>query len=119
MNTLVADSIKKLTDEELYSVCGGSFLEGEIGGGKYIDIYRAGVTYVNCAFGSDEFYVGNTRISKQMADSIVRQSRELWSRKYQASGDLIGFSREWKTILMNDYGIAWDGKMGDRKLQLF
>lgn len=119
MKTISTESIKILTDEELSLVYGGSFLEGEIGGGKYIDIYRAGVTYVNCAFGSDEFYIGGTRISKQTADSIVRQSRELWSSKYQASGDLIGFSREWKIILFNDFGIIWDGKMGERRLQLF
>lgn len=119
MNTLTNKSIKKLTDDELTLVSGGSFLEGEIGGGKYIDIYRAGVTYVNCAFGSDEFYVGSTRISKQTADSIVRQSREVWTSKYQKSGDLIGFTKEWKSILLSQYGIVWDGKMGERKLQVF
>lgn len=119
MSTLTTESIKKISEDDLSLVCGGSFWEGEIGGGKYIDIYRAGVTYVNCAFGSDEFYIGKTKISKQTADSLVRQSRVLWSSKYQASGDLIGFSREWKAILMNNYGIAWDGKMGERKVKVF
>ena len=118
-NAIANDNVRELSNEELESVYAGSFLEGEIGGGKRIDIYRAGVTYVNCAFGSDEFYIGSQRIPKETADEIVRQGRKLWNAKYMSSGDLIGFSREWKTVLMQNWGISWNGKMGEYKAQVF
>ncbi len=120
MKTLTTDSIKALTDEELSTVSGGSFWESEIGSEdrcKYIDIYRSGVTYVNCAFGSDEFYVGSKRISKDLANEITVAGRNLWRDKYESSADMVGFTKEWKMILANKYGINWDGKMGERKLQ--
>lgn len=122
MKTLVNAGINKLTDEELSTVCGGSCLESEIGsddGCKYIDIYRSGVTYVNCAFGADEFYVGSKRISKDLANELTVSGRNLWRDKYAKAGDLVGFTKEWRMILKNTYGIDWDGKMGERKLSVF
>lgn len=120
METLTTKSIEELTDEELSAVCGGTFLEGEICiGGKRIDIYRAGVTYVNCAFGADEFYIGNKRISKALANEITLYGLEVWRNKYAASGDLIGFTKEWKEVLRNNYGIEWDGRMGEYRPRVF
>lgn len=119
MRTLTTDSIKILTEEEAFKVCGGNILESEIGGAKYIDIYRAGVSFKKSFFGDDEFYIGGTRISKETADNIVRQSRVLWISKYMDSGDLVGFTKEWKAVLMNDYGVTWDGIMGKYSFKVF
>ena len=106
-----------LNDDVLSRVCGGSFWEGEIGD-KYIDIYRAGVTYVNTAFTADKFYIGSKQISKEYADKLVSRSMKLWKQSYEKSGDLIGFTREWKSILASE-GIEWDGRMGEYKVSVF
>lgn len=122
MKTLNTESKRELTNEELYTVCGGSFWESEVGcndGCKYIDYYRSGLTYVDSAFGSDEYYIGSKRISKDLANELVVYGRDLWAEKYMASGDLVGFTKEWKMILSGTYGINWDGKMGQRKLKVF
>lgn len=108
-----------LNDDVLSRVCGGSFLESEIAiGGKRIDIFRAGVTYVNTAFAADTFYIGSKQISKEYADKLVLRSMKLWKQSYEKSGDLIGFTREWKSILASE-GIEWDGRMGEYKVSVF
>ena len=80
------------------------------------DLYRAGISYYNTIFGSDEYYIGSTQISKELARSLRERSRQVW-RRYSASGDYVGFAREWKAILANDYGISWDGQIGTYKAQ--
>lgn len=122
MKTLAKDPIKKISMEEASMICGGYIGESEIGSEarcKYIDIYRSGITYVGCFFGYDEFYIGSRRISKNLADELTVKGRDLWEKNYRESGDLVGFTREWKMILTNDYGINWDGKMGSRKIGVF
>ena len=118
----MADEIKKeLIEDELEAINGGGpavggFWEGEIGPGlKHIDIYRAGVTYVNCAFGNDEFYINSRRISKDLANTIVVEAYDVWVKKYRDNGDLVGFTREWQQTLMTKWSISWDGKMGEYK----
>lgn len=119
MKTLTTESIKQLTDDELSTVSGGSFWEPDICGGNRIDIYRAGITYVNCAFGDDEYYIGSKRISKDQADKLSLRAKAIWKDQYQPSADMVGFFKEWKKILMDDYSIAWDGRMGQYKVQVF
>lgn len=84
-----------------------------------LDINRAGVSFKKSFFCDDEFYIGGTRISKETADRIVRQSRVLWINKYKDTGDLAGYTKEWKAVLMNDYGVAWDGIMGKYTFKAF
>ena len=80
------------------------------------DLHRAGVTYVNTVFGDDEYYIGSTRISKDLARKLREHSRQVW-RNYSASGKLVDYCREWKLILANQYGIDWNGVLGENKFQ--
>ena len=75
------------------------------------DLHRAGVTYVSVFFGDDEYYIGSTRISKDLARQLRARSASVWSH-YSAAGDYVNYAREWKLILLNDYGIVWDGQLG-------
>ena len=107
---------KELTAEELSTVNGGGFWEGEAGGGKgvkYSDYWRCGISFKACAFTRDEYYIGGTRISKDKAETIVLHGNEVW-KKYKDSADLVGFTREWKQILNNTYGIQWNGACGSK-----
>ena len=104
----------RLTSEELDMVNGGSFWESEAGGGqgvKYIDLYRCGISFKNCAFTRDEYSVGGVRITKEQATKIVLHGNQIWA-KYKNSGDLVAFSREWKGILKETYNLNWNGEMG-------
>jgi hypothetical protein len=103
-----------LTNEELNKISGGSFWESEAGGGegvKYIDLYRCGISFKNCAFTSDEYSINGVRITKEKATQIVLHGNTIWNR-HKEKGDLVAFSREWKAILKNYYGINWNGEMG-------
>ena len=106
MNT---DMMTELSFEEMETVVGGHELEE-----KFADaaLYRAGVSFVNCLFGEDEFYVGSTRISKSLAKALRARSSALWSASYAESGDMVGYLREWKSILANEYGLSWNGQLG-------
>lgn len=110
MNTM---TVKELRKEELEIVAGGGFYES-----VYVDenTYRAGISFKSCVFTRDEYWIGSTRISKELAGLLRERSKDIWMRKYSQSGDLVGFIREWKQILKSDYGIEWDGKTGTRSV---
>lgn len=105
--------LQTISLNDLENVSGGSFWEsGAYQEGKLIDYYRCGVSYKNCAFSSDVYKIGSTKISKSTADKLVRQGTNLWKSKYQESGDFIAFAKEWKAILKKEYNIDWNGEMG-------
>lgn len=106
---------KELTSEELNSVAGGHPFESSFGDNA---LYRAGVSYVNTIFGADEYYIGTLKISKDQARELREYSTNVW-KKYSASGDYIGYAREWKQILQDEYGISWDGQIGSYKPQVW
>lgn len=102
-----------LTNSELNSISGGSFWEPEVyQGGTHGDYYRVGVSFKNCAFSSDEYSISGKRISKKLAEQIVTLGNKIYKSKYHASGDWVGFAREWKVILKQNFSIDWDGKLG-------
>lgn len=106
-------TIKELFFNEMEDVAGGHPFEDCFGDD---DLHRAGVTYVNTVFGDDEYYIGSTRISKDLARKLREHSRQVW-RNYSASGKLVDYCREWKLILANQYGIDWNGVLGENKFQ--
>ena len=110
MNTVYEEYIvQELGLNELETVSGGHPFEESFGD---INLYRAGVSYVNVCFGDDEYYVGSTRISKDLAKALRERSMAFWKAGYAATGDYVQYARAWKQILANEYGIAWDGLMG-------
>ena len=115
MKGKTAMKTKELNRIEMDQVAGGHPFEDSFWDP---DLYRAGISYYNTILGSDEYYIGSTRISKDLARSLRERSRQVW-RKYSDSGDYVSFAREWKAILANDYGIAWDGQIGTYKAQLW
>ena len=104
---------RELTFKELEEVAGGHPFEECFGDN---DLYRAGVTYKNTVFGSDEYYIGSRKISKDLARKLRQRSPSIW-KKYSAKGDYVGYAREWKAILLDEYGIEWDGQLGHREVQ--
>ena len=82
------------------------------------DLHRAGVTYVNTVFGSDEYFIGSKKIDKELARQLRERSSKVWS-KYSAEGNYIDYAREWKQILLKDYGISWDGQLGKNTSQWY
>ncbi len=98
-----------LTDEEMTATAGGHPFEESFGDAA---LYRAGITYVNCVFGADEYWIGSTRISKDQAKMFRALSTKLWNDNFKDTADLVGFIRAWKNILQVDYGISWDGILG-------
>ena len=97
-----------LTLDEMEAIAGGHPFEE-----KFADyaLYRAGITCDEHMFGSDEFRIGSTKISKDLAKSLRSRSSKVWAN-YSASGDYVTYARAWKVILANEYGIAWNGEMG-------
>ena len=97
-----------LTLDEMEAIAGGHPFEE-----KFADyaLYRAGITCDEHMFGSDEFRIGSTKISKDLAKSLRSRSSKVWAN-YSASGDYVAYARAWKVILANEYGIAWNGAMG-------
>ncbi|MBQ1364455.1 MAG: hypothetical protein IIY60_01450 [Clostridia bacterium] len=97
-----------LTLDEMEAIAGGHPFEE-----KFADyaLYRAGITCDEHMFGSDEFRIGSTKISKDLAKSLRSRSSKVWAN-YSASGDYVAYARAWKVILANEYGIAWNGEMG-------
>ncbi len=106
--------IKELNLDELNEAAGGHPFEEAFADDN---LYRAGVSFRNTIFGSDEFYVNSTRISKETARTLRSESKKLWNSKYAASADLVGYLREWKQVLANNYGLTWDGTLGTYKAQ--
>ena len=104
MNTFAAP----ITLDEMAEIAGGHPFEEKFAD---YDLYRAGVTCEMHFFADDEFRIGSTQISKSLAKSLRSRSAKLW-RNYSASGDYVAYAREWKAILANEYGIAWNGEMG-------
>ncbi len=80
-------------------------------------LYRAGVSFANTIFGSDEFYVNGTQISKDLARTLRAESTKVWNERYASSGDLVGYLREWKGTMKNKYGLDWNGQLGTYKVQ--
>ncbi len=105
---------RKLTVQELDQIAGGHPFEDCFWDE---DLYRAGVSYYNTVFGDDEYYIGSTRISKDLARLLREKSKNVW-RKYAASGDYLNYAREWKALLANQYNIDWDGQIGTYKFQV-
>lgn len=100
--------IKELDLETLEEVTGGHPFEEKFGDN---DLHRAGVTFVDVFFGDDEYYIGSVRISKDLARELRSRSAAVW-RNYSASGSYVDYAREWKLILLNEYGISWNGAIG-------
>ncbi len=80
-------------------------------------LYRAGVSFKNTFFGSDEFYVNGTRISKDLARTLRDESTRVWFGSYAAYGDMVGYMREWKKTLKDKYNLDWNGQMGTYSAQ--
>lgn len=99
----------ELTAAEMETVAGGSFLEETFAD---IALYRAGVSYDNCAFGADRFRVGDKAISKELARKLRDESTKLWNEKYRDSADMVGYLREWAQVLSDEHNIEWDGRLG-------
>lgn len=106
-------NLTELLDDELNQVAGGHPFEDCFGDA---DLHRAGVTYINTAFDSDQYFIGNTRISKELARKLRERSHQVWSA-YSSSGDYVSYARVWKQILANEYGISWDGQLGRNEFQ--
>ena len=102
--------IMELNEMEMATIAGGSPFEECFADSA---LYRAGVTFDNVCFGKDRFYVGSTRISKELARTLRSKSTELWNSKYSASADFVGYLREWKQTLQNEYHLQWNGQVGD------
>ena len=110
-NTTYTNTAMVLTDEELNMVNGGTIFGAECANAE---AFRAGISMKYCFVTAHEFYIGSTRISKDQAFEIYEKSCKVWKERYAATGDLVGFTREWKQVLKRDYGIDWDGKAGER-----
>ena len=97
-----------LTFWEMEQIAGGHPFEE-----KFADysLYRAGITCEEHFFSDDEFRIGSRNISKSLAKSMRSRSQKLWA-SYSASGDYVAYARAWKQILANEYGISWNGEMG-------
>ncbi len=104
----------ELTLSELETATGGHPFEECFGDTA---LYRPGVSYVNTVFGDDEYYVGSTRISKDLARTLRARSSALGNKNYAESGDYVKYAREWKAILATEYGISWNGLMGSYSFQ--
>ena len=104
-----------LTAEETERVAGGHPFEESFADEN---LYRAGVSFTNTIFGSDEFRIGSTGISKDLARALRSRSSTLWKKNYAANADLVGYIREWKGVLANEYGISWNGVLGTYKVSL-
>lgn len=104
MNT----TMTPLTMDEMAAVAGGHPFEE-----KFADysLYRAGITCEMHFFDDDEFRIGSTNISKDLAKSLRTRSAKLWA-SYSNSGDYIAYAKAWKKILADEYGISWNGEMG-------
>ena len=111
MSTMICEdlSIRTLTREELALAAGGHPFEESFADAA---LYRAGVSFVNCVFGRDEYYVGSRRIDKELARTLRSESTVLWKEKYADSANLVDFMREWKQVLNDKYSISWDGRLG-------
>lgn len=102
------ERIKILNLNEMEQIAGGHPFEEKIA--DYA-LYRAGIVCEEHLFKSDEFRIGSTNITKEMAKALRTHSNKVWA-SYSESGDYVSFAREWKKILANQYGISWDGKVG-------
>ena len=100
---------KELTDAETEIVAGGSPFEDCFGDTA---LYRAGVSFENVCFGSDRYFVGSRQIDKELARKLRSESTKLWDSKYAGSADMVGYLREWKQVLADDYNIDWNGRLG-------
>lgn len=80
------------------------------------DLHRAGVSYVNTVFDYDKYYLGSTPISKELAMALRARSQTVW-KDYAKSGDYISYARVWKQILLNDYGLSWNGELGTNSFE--
>lgn len=100
-----------LTPEEMAQVSGATILEEKFAD---YDLYRAGIVLKEHFFDDDEFFINSRKISKSLAKSLRERSGKVWNQ-YQASGDYVGYAREWKSILANEYGISWNGELGCHK----
>ena len=110
INTTKDLTMRELNHDEIGAVSGGGFYESAYGDEN---LYRAGISYVNCAITRDEYWIGSTRISKDTAITMRERSMKIWKDKYSESGDLVGFIKEWRKILLYEYNISWDGKCGE------
>ena len=79
-------------------------------------MYRAGISFDRTFFGTNGYRIGSTVISRNTAEEMREKSMKIWNDKYAEKGDLVGFIREWKQELKNEYNIDWDGRIGDYKL---
>ena len=110
---------RELEPETLAAAAGGHPFESSFGD---INLYRCGVSYANTLFGSDEYSICNSShqavsISKDTAETLRSVSQNLWKTKYANSADFVGFAREWKQTLADNYGLDWDGSMGNYKFR--
>ena len=104
-----------LSTEETEIVAGGHPFEESFADEK---LYRAGISFTNCIFGSDEFRIGSTEISKDLARTLRTRSANLWKERYAANADLVGYIREWKGVLADNYSISWNGLLGTYSVSL-
>ena len=105
----------ELNEEELDSVSGGNIFETEIGGSwgaKMSDVLRCGIDWKKCVVTADEYSINGVRLDKDTANGLLAIGTILWHQKYMKSGDYVGFAREWKKILHDNYNINWNGRMG-------
>lgn len=118
MNSMLQDKelMNEVGLEELETAAGGHPFEESFGD---IRLYRAGVSYVNCAIGADEYYVGSQRITKDLARTLRSESTELWRSKYAEKADLVGYLRDWKQTLSSKYSINWNGQMGEYSFHMW
>ena len=113
MNTLTAiPQLEEMTYEEMETVAGGHPFEECFGDTA---LYRADVFYQNVIFGSDRYFIGSKQISKDLAKTLRAKSDKLWKSKYEAQAGLVGYLREWKENLDDQYDIVWDGTPGVSK----
>ncbi len=103
------NALQTLTEQEMAKIVGGHALEESFADAA---LYRAGVSYVFCFFGSDEYYVGSTRISKALAKELRAISTYIWNSQFAEEGDMINYLKAWKDILQHNYGINWNGEVG-------
>ena len=101
---------QEMDQQQMKTVAAGSCIEE--GGIAGWDAYRAGITCNINFFSGDTFSIGGTQISKEKAKLLKDESTAIWKSKYAEAGDLVGFIREWKGILISKYGIQWNGRVG-------
>ncbi len=102
------EGIRILTLNELEEIAGGHPFEEKFAD---YDLYRAGITCEMHFFSSDEFRIGSTNISKDLAKALRARAKKVWA-PYAAAGNYVDYAREWKGILAAEYGITWNGQMG-------